>query len=711
MLFNCTLSNTDIEEAIRLLDLEMKSIKMPKKRRISARLAMEELLLTYRDKLGEHTSLSIQSKRTIRYLQLEFSITGEEFNPLQDHSSLLQALLDSMEEIPHWHYQDGRNSILIRFEEKIATLKSISFSWQYIRRHRRLLFFATGCQLISGLFAIAAPIASARVIQSYVQGKGWQVLYVAAALLVISLFHNLFTVISNKTYNIIYTKTLSSLEEDLVQNMLRTENSCIDDKGSGLFIQRLTTDTERIASGFNTLADMIAQLLNYFGVLIAMFIVDARVCLAVIAMLILQSLLELWRIHLLQEDDRKFRHAKEGYSGLVAEMVRGQKDVKFLNSEQQFTKELNRRINDSNEKRLHMQSRSWNLKLLRSEFKEFGIFGIIFLLGYLIATKSIDPANALVLYNYYSSLGDSFVRFAGSLMDFFEDFNLSNERVRALLNNKEFPKEQFGTTQLKDMKGDITFDHVCFSYARHSFRIPETYILNNLNLHIHAGESVALVGKSGCGKTTIFNLIDKLYVAQEGKVLLDGVNICDLTKDSIRGNITVVSQNPYIFHMSVRDNLRMTKPDVSDDEIQEVCRLACIDEDIQKMSDGYDSILGEGGINLSGGQKQRLSIARAMLRGSRIILFDEATSALDNITQAKVQIAINNMQKDRTVILIAHRLSTVINSDRILYMQDGKILAEGTHKELLKTCKPYRELASMEGTASLKEGSKAMLIP
>ncbi len=699
MLLNCTLSYSDIEEAIRLLDQEMKSIKLSRKRRISSRLAIEELLLSYRDKLGEKSSLNIQTKRVSKYLKLGFSITGEEYNPFLDHSSILQALLDSMEEIPQYHYLDGRNIIELQFEEVNATLKSIGFSWQYIRNHRRLLYLAAGSQLISGLFAIASPIISAQIIQSFVTDTGLQVVYIAIALLIVSLLHNLFMYISNLAYNQVYTKTLSALDQDLVKNMLQTENSCIDNKGSGLFIQRLTNDTERIASGFNVITDIFAQVINYIGILIAMSIVDMRVCLAVIAVLVIQSLLELWRGRLLKEDDRKFRHAKERYSGLVSEMVRGQKDVKYLNSEQQFTQELDQRINDSNEKRLYMEARSWKLRFLRFEVKEFGIFGVLILLGYLLSTKTLLPVSAVVLYNYYSSLGPSFVRFTSSLMDFFEDFNLSNERVSSLLNNKEFPKEQFGTTQLDDMKGDITFDHVCFSYARHSFGIPESYVLNDMSLHIRAGESVALVGRSGCGKTTIFNLIDKLYVAQEGRVLLDDVDIRDLTKDSIRGNITVVSQAPYIFHMSIKENLLLTKPNATDAEHQAVCRLACLDEDIQKMPDGYDTIMGEGGLTLSGGQRQRLSIARAMLRDSRIILFDEATSALDNITQAKIQTAIENMQKNRTVILIAHRLSTVINSDRILYMQDGKILASGTHEQLLKICEPYRKLASMEGSA------------
>ena len=194
----------------------------------------------------------------------------------------------------------------------------------------------------------------------------------------------------------------------------------------------------------------------------------------------------------------------------------------------------------------------------------------------------------------------------------------------------------------------------------------------------------------------MFNLITKLYEAQGGRVLLDGEDIRELTRDSIRDTMTVVSQNPYIFRMSVRDNLKIVKPDLTDEEMREVCRLACIEEDILLMPDGYDTVVGEGGVNMSGGQRQRLAIARSMLRNSRIILFDEATSALDNLTQAKIQQAIENMREGRTVVIIAHRLSTIANADKIMYMQDGKILTEGTHQELMERCEPYQILAAME---------------
>ena len=162
--------------------------------------------------------------------------------------------------------------------------------------------------------------------------------------------------------------------------------------------------------------------------------------------------------------------------------------------------------------------------------------------------------------------------------------------------------------------------------------------------------------------------------------------------------MTVVSQSPYIFHLSVRENLRLAKEDMTEEEMKHVCALACIDEDIESMPEKYDTVIGEGGVNLSGGQRQRLAIARSLLKDYRVVLFDEATSALDNVTQASIQKAIDNISADRTVVLIAHRLSTVINAAHIMYMQDGAILAEGTHEELLKSCEPYRLLYQKEQT-------------
>ena len=187
-----------------------------------------------------------------------------------------------------------------------------------------------------------------------------------------------------------------------------------------------------------------------------------------------------------------------------------------------------------------------------------------------------------------------------------------------------------------------------------------------------------------------------MYEVNSGEITIDGININELDKDSIRGNITIISQSPYIFNVSIVDNFKLVKSDVTLKEIKEACKIACLDEYIESLPDKYNTIIGEGGINLSGGEKQRLAIARALIQNTKIILFDEATSALDNETQDKISTAINSMRDDYTILIIAHRLSTVISADKILYLEDGHIEAEGTHKELLKNCKGYKKLYEKE---------------
>ena len=187
-----------------------------------------------------------------------------------------------------------------------------------------------------------------------------------------------------------------------------------------------------------------------------------------------------------------------------------------------------------------------------------------------------------------------------------------------------------------------------------------------------------------------------MYDVDNGKIKIDGIDINELDKDSIRGNITVISQDPYIFNMTIRENFKIVKSNLTEEEMIEACHIACLDEYIESLPNKYDTLIGEGGVNLSGGQKQRLAIARALIQKTKIILFDEATSALDNETQSKIQKAIENMNGDYTILIIAHRLSTIKNSSRILYLEDGKILAEGSHDYLLKNCSEYKKLYESE---------------
>ena len=197
----------------------------------------------------------------------------------------------------------------------------------------------------------------------------------------------------------------------------------------------------------------------------------------------------------------------------------------------------------------------------------------------------------------------------------------------------------------------------------------------------------------------MLSLISRLYEPNGGSITLDGANIATLDQDTIRNNIGMVTQAPYLFSMSLRDNFRLIKSDVTDEEIVDVCKTACVHDDIIGLPDGYDTMIGEGGAMLSGGQRQRIALARALLKDYPVIMLDEATSALDNETQATIRDAIENMHGKRTVIMVAHRLSTVINCERLFFIENGKILASGTHAELLEICPEYRRLYAEEASA------------
>lgn len=361
----------------------------------------------------------------------------------------------------------------------------------------------------------------------------------------------------------------------------------------------------------------------------------------------------------------------------------------MLNAENSFIKELDSKIIDLNNEKYKMDEKNRNYILLSATLSDIFSTGNIILSVFLITQNLLSIPNALVINNYLGRL-TSIIYFVSQFLEKVKDFNLSSERVFAIMDSKEFGKEKFGKKHIDKVNGDFEFKNVTFTYANgHK-------VIDNMNFKIKANSTVAFVGKSGSGKTTVFNLLCKMYNIDSGKITIDGIDIKELDKDSIRGNITIISQNPYIFNLSIRDNLRLVKENITDEEMIEACKTACLEDFIKSLPDGYDTIIGEGGINLSGGERQRLAIARALVQKTEIILFDEATSALDNETQANIKKAIDNMKNEYTILIIAHRLSTVIDCDRILFLDEGKIKAEGTHKELLRTCKNYRNLYEAE---------------
>ena len=567
-------------------------------------------------------------------------------------------------------------------------IQSLKFTWKYAKKEKgRIILFGIA-NLFNVIFSILIPMIDAKIIIELTANHFERLIFMAICLTVNEVLYDLFDFLSRRLSVVVYHHTLEILGMDLGKNILKLENNSLDEHGSGVFIQRMTGDTDKLADVFNHLVSMFSSLVKYIGILIAIFIVNKIVFLFTLIILIIRYLIERARANRRKKDDKLSRKAKDSVSSFVGELVRGARDIKMLNSENDFMKEMNYRIKDFNEKRIRMQNVSWNYRIFSFWFTDISFLLLIILLAFLIKDKVISISIAMVLYNYVGNVGGS-TYLLGDLLEYIKDFNLSCERVREVIDGDKFKKEQFGEKHLDKVEGHFTFEHVFFKYK-------EKEVLKNLTFEVKPNETVAFVGKSGAGKTTIFNLLCKMYDVNQGKITIDGININELDKDSIRGNITIISQNPYIFNMSIRDNLKLVKNNLSDEEMYNACKIACLDDFIQELPNGYDTIIGEGGVNLSGGQKQRLAIARALVQKTEIILFDEATSALDNETQEKIQRAIENMKNEYTILIIAHRLSTIIHADRILYLEDGKIIAQGTHHELLKNCPSYQRLYESE---------------
>ena len=287
-----------------------------------------------------------------------------------------------------------------------------------------------------------------------------------------------------------------------------------------------------------------------------------------------------------------------------------------------------------------------------------------------------------------------------SISDFGVNYNkvsVSLKRIDEIVNNKLYKDEKYGNVELTNPKGIVEFKNVYFKY-----KDDEDNVLTGLSLNIEPNKKTAVVGRSGNGKSTIFNLLLRYFDATKGEILIDDVNIKDLSEDSLRKNISVIRQMPFLFNLTIMDNFKLVKPDITLDEVRDVCKKAYIDEYIMSLPKKYDTLIGEGGVNLSGGQKQRLAIARTLVLNTKIILFDEATSALDNESQEYIKKTINELVKDHTIIIVAHRLSTIVDADVINIIDKGKLLASGTHKKLMKDSDVYSNLYHSESLESME---------
>ncbi len=555
--------------------------------------------------------------------------------------------------------------------------------------HKNMYIFCI-LSLIFIFVNVVYPIFTAKQLTNLTSGLFEQLIYATIIVLVLDILNYIKTLIIKRNTQIFFRGTFKKLQLAVSKEILNIKIKDIDDNSTGVFVERLNQDCTELSHIFTMGVGHLTGVLTNLGVFIAVFIINKWVFLFYLISSLIVTYLYIIKVKKVNVKDKYLREQREKNIGLTTELVRGVRDIKMLNARDSFLIEIEKSINEVTKRNFDMRNTDMNYNLVINISSAILESLLIVLLIYLISINNITIATAVILFSYKKNIMVNLMEKVGSLLSELKTFNLSCKRVFSMFEEQEFKKEKFGTKHINKVQGNFEFKDVDFSYEENN------KVLDKLSFKVNANETVGFVGKSGVGKTTIFNLMCKMYDVSSGKITIDGIDINELDEESIRSNITIISQNPYIFNMSIKDNLKLVKNDLSEEEMKKACHLACLDEFIELLPNKYDTIVGEGGVNLSGGQRQRLAIARAFLQKTEIILFDEATSALDNDTQSKIQQAIDNLKKEYTILIIAHRFSTIINCDRIYYLEKGKVLASGTHNELLEKCKEYKQLYESE---------------
>lgn len=570
-------------------------------------------------------------------------------------------------------------------KEKSNFWKNVKKTWKYIKDAKGNLAGYAAVSIGEGIIGAILPLISAKIILNITDGLMSQLILTALSVFAIEFVLYIMYFFKGFFYQRVYQKTLINLQTAVARETLNLEIKEIDKASSGLFIDRLNKDTGDISGLFMEYTYWLSYVISNVGVLVAVFILNKYLFIYAIITSIAIFLINRKRLSKQYEVQKNLKKIQEKKTGLVGELVRGIRDIKVLNASDNILRQTTDKIIESSNEEVKMLNIRRIYQYFESNLRSLTDFIFIIIGCVLYQHSLLTIPTFIIIYNYQPKIRNLLMGVV-QISEFNKKFIVASDRIYEVIEDETFAKEKFGDLDIKKLSGHIEFNNVKFGYNEN------TGIINNMSFEIDPNQKVAFVGKSGAGKTTIFSLITKLYSIDEGEILLDGHNINDLTRDSLRDNMSIITQNPYIFNFSIKDNLLLAKENASMREIRKACKMACIDDFIMSLPEKYDTMVGENGVILSGGQKQRLAIARALLMKTEIILFDEATSALDNETQSEIQNAIDNLKGEYTVLIVAHRLSTVIDSDKIFVVDDGKIIDSGSHKELLKKSEFYRNL-------------------
>ena len=565
--------------------------------------------------------------------------------------------------------------------EKYYTLRTIRRIWKsYASGSTKLLLIALSCNAIVALTTPALPELIRRVIDDiFVNADRSMLTILPLVAISIMLIRAAGTYGANVAINYIGQRIVGSLQKDLYKSILNSDLAYINSIHSARFISSFTADSSKLRETMSSVVvNLSRNILMVAGLVGYLFYVDA--ILATIFFIVIPP--AAIGLKFLGKRLRKaIRMSLEEIgtlSALVSETLKGIRIIKAYGKEKIHLRKASEVID---------QVVNFSMKGVRARSASAPIMEIvtgvaIACIIYYAGNKSLDGSMTVGSFMAFTTAAGLLydpLKAVANLQAMLQEGIAASQRLFPILDNKPKIQEKENLKKLETVSGSINFENISFSYSEN-----DKHVLKNISIKIKSGQTVALVGPSGAGKSSLLNLVPRFYDVSSGKVKIDNIDIKNLSLADVRSASALVSQDTLIFDLSIRENIIFGNENVTDKIFQKVCKDSLVDEFVKDLPDGYETIAGESGVRISGGQKQRIAIARAMIKNAPILLLDEATSSLDSESEKKVQIALDKLIKNKTALVIAHRLSTVRNVDIIYVIDKGKVVEEGDHDSLIK---------------------------
>ena len=558
----------------------------------------------------------------------------------------------------------------------------------YVKPHKSSFAWSVAYDLLAIGFNMAIPIFSGLAIDVLIGINAVNFTLLVKYLVVIGVLtavSSLFSWLGSYYMNLLTYKTSQSIRNSIYNKLNSVPIRYIDNNSHGDIMNTMVSDVENITDGFlEGFKSIVCGIFQIVTVMVMMLVLNWTLALIVIFLAPL-SLLVAFKITKKSKKMYKLRVDMQGRaSGYSEEMITNMKIIKAFNNEEETTKsfdEINKELYKASEKSMFYASLAHPTSRLINGL----LYGLVGVVGALFAIKGKIRIGKI---SSFLSFTDNFTKPFNDITSIFADLNIAVASANRVFNLLEEENEidDSNLVSLRKCNGEVSLKNVKFSYD------PSFKLLENLNLEVKQGQRIAIVGPTGCGKSTIINLLMRFYDVNDGSIKVSGKDIRKVKRNSFRQFYGMVLQESRLYNASIKDNVAYGKPDASMDEIIEACKLSNAHAFIEKLPDGYNTIITERADNISAGQKQLLCIARIMLLKPPMMILDEATSNIDTRTEMKIQQALNLMMEGRTCFIVAHRLSTIENADTILVMNKGNIVEQGTHKELLEKQGFYFEL-------------------